>query len=73
MDCIYRVRGDINILILGDPGIWTGKGASAVGLTTSVRRDPITKEWTLEGDALVLTDRGIYSIHEAISISKAIY
>lgn len=31
----------------------TGKGASAVGLTASVHKDPLTKEWTLEGGALV--------------------
>ena len=62
----HRIRGDINVLIMGDPGTaksqflkyvektshraiyTTGKGASAVGLTASVRMDPITKEWTLE-------------------------
>jgi len=78
----HRVRGDINILILGDPGCgksqflkWvekvspravyaTGKGASAVGLTAGVRKDPLTQEWTLEGGALVLADRGICLIDE---------
>ena len=78
----HRVRGDINILILGDPGCGksqflkyiekissrsvyaTGKGASAVGLTASVHRDPLTKEWTLEGGALVLADKGICLIDE---------
>ncbi|KAL9600212.1 MAG: hypothetical protein Q9219_003355 [cf. Caloplaca sp. 3 TL-2023] len=76
------IRGDINILLLGDPGtaksqvlkyvektahravFATGQGASAVGLTASVRRDPLTAEWTLEGGALVLADRGTCLIDE---------
>jgi len=37
----------------------TGKGASAVGLTAGVHKDPITREWTLEGGALVLADNGL--------------
>jgi len=78
----HRIRGDINILLLGDPGTaksqflkylqnvfsrsvyTTGKGASAVGLTASVQKDPVTKEWTLEGGALVLADKGICLIDE---------
>lgn len=78
----HRIRGDINVLLLGDPGTAksqmlkyaektapravysTGKGASAVGLTASVQKDPITKEWTLEGGALVLADRGVCLIDE---------
>jgi DNA replication licensing factor MCM2 len=42
----------------------TGQGASAVGLTASVRRDPMTSEWTLEGGALVLADKGTCLIDE---------
>ncbi|KAK1067038.1 MCM DNA helicase complex subunit [Friedmanniomyces endolithicus] len=78
----HSIRGDINILLLGDPGtaksqvlkyiehtahravFATGQGASAVGLTASVRRDPMTQEWTLEGGALVLADRGTCLIDE---------
>jgi DNA replication licensing factor MCM2 len=79
---MHKIRGDINVLLLGDPGtaksqvlkyiektahravFATGQGASAVGLTASVRRDPITSEWTLEGGALVLADRGTCLIDE---------
>eukprot|EP00055_Hartaetosiga_balthica_P011307 m.50870 g.50870 ORF g.50870 m.50870 type:complete len:903 (+) comp7538_c0_seq1:90-2798(+) len=78
----HRVRGDINILLLGDPGtaksqflkyvektahravFTTGQGASAVGLTASVSRDPVTREWTLQGGALVLADQGVCLIDE---------
>jgi DNA replication licensing factor MCM2 len=78
----HAIRGDINILLLGDPGtaksqvlkyiektahravFATGQGASAVGLTASVRRDPLTSEWTLEGGALVLADKGVCLIDE---------
>ena len=42
----------------------TGKGASAVGLTAGVHRDPVSKEWTLEGGALVLADNGMCCIDE---------
>lgn len=107
VDDKHRIRGDVNVLILGDPGTAksrkliiiifyccslvslrtyntsyllemlkyaettapravysTGKGASAVGLTASVHKDPLTREWTLEGGALVLADRGVCLIDE---------
>lgn len=78
----HIVRGDINLLLLGDPGtaksqflryvqnlmhkavLATGQGASSVGLTASVQKDPVTKEWTLEGGAMVLADKGICLIDE---------
>ncbi|KAG5859894.1 minichromosome maintenance protein [Encephalitozoon hellem] len=78
----HRIRGDINVLLLGDPGmaksqflryventshravLATGQGASSVGLTASVRKDPVVKEWTLEGGALVLADKGVCLIDE---------
>jgi DNA replication licensing factor MCM2 len=74
----HRIRGDVNVLLLGDPGTAksqllkyaqhtapravysTGKGASAVGLTASVHKDPVSREWTLEGGALVLADKGLF-------------
>lgn len=40
------------------------KGASGVGLTTSVQKDSISKEWVLVGGALVLVDKGICFIDE---------
>ncbi|OAG29675.1 DNA replication licensing factor MCM2 [Nematocida displodere] len=78
----HKVRGDINVLLLGDPGMGksqllkyvekishravfaTGQGASAVGLTAMVRKDPVTGEWALEGGALVLADKGVCLIDE---------
>eukprot|EP00042_Codosiga_hollandica_P055422 m.775740 g.775740 ORF g.775740 m.775740 type:complete len:908 (+) comp59111_c2_seq2:88-2811(+) len=78
----HPLRGDINVLLLGDPGtaksqllkyvektahravFSTGQGASAVGLTASVSRDPLTNEWILQGGALVLADQGVCLIDE---------
>nr|CAI5822271.1 unnamed protein product [Callosobruchus analis] len=78
----HKIRGDINVLVCGDPGtaksqflkfvekiapravFTTGQGASAVGLTAYVRRNPTTREWTLEAGALVLADQGVCLIDE---------
>lgn len=78
----HKIRGDINMLLLGDPGTaksqflkyveqifprvvyTTGKGASAVGLTAGVHRDPVSQEWVLEAGALVLADKGVCLIDE---------
>merc|ERR1712018_331567 len=75
-------RGDINVLLLGDPGtaksqilkftervapisVYTsGKGSSAAGLTASILRDPISRNFVVEGGAMVLADGGVVCIDE---------
>lgn len=48
----------------------TGQGASAVGLTAYVQKNPVSREWTLEAGALVLADKGVCIIDEFDKVSN---
>ncbi|KAH8977115.1 DNA replication licensing ATPase [Lactarius hatsudake] len=64
-----KIRGDLNVCLMGDPG-----GSSGVGLMAAVTCDPVTDEMVLEGGALVWADNGICGVDEfgkTIFISKA--
>src|SRR3989338_5538474 len=75
-------RGDIHVLLVGDPGVAksvllkyvstiapkgryvSGKAASAAGLTAAVIKDEFIGGWSLEGGAMVLSNKGVVCIDE---------
>ena len=48
----------------------TGKGASAVGLTASVKRDPSTKEWSLEGNCAKNPEYMLYNCPSSCGVCQ---
>lgn len=43
-----------------------------MGLTAAVRKDPLTREWVLEGGALVLADKGVCMIDGIDSLCRKV-
>ncbi|PWA99483.1 hypothetical protein CTI12_AA007530 [Artemisia annua] len=73
----HVLRGDINVLMLGEPvtaksqllsverTVYTnGRGKSITGQTVAMAKDPFTRKWMLALRALLLADRGICLIDQ---------
>lgn len=55
------------------PKVYTsGKGSSAAGLTASVMRDPSSRNFIMEGGAMVLADGGVVCIDEFDKVSRLV-